>query len=162
MKTLLFAIVLIFPFSGFCQTLNQDSVLINEKAVNWFKTDYVEKTFKDPYSYKLVKVSNTLITFKQWLLNDLISINKTISGYELKKKLDKYDKELYEGAVKRKINYETRLKELSTDEGAKTKCYTILIDCYGANSYGNAVLGRYSFNFFTDKIPPVTYVDKIN
>lgn len=163
MNKLLFALAFTFIVNcSFAQTFTKDSILINEKAVQWFKSDYVEKTFKDPYSFKLLKVSNTPITNRQWILNNLISLDKTISTYESKKKLDKYEKELYDGAVKRKTANELQLKELSPEIADKIKCYKVNLDCYGANSTGNSVLGRYSFNYFQDQNPPVSYVDKTN
>ena len=72
---------------SFAQTSTKDSILINEKAVQWFKSDYVEKSFKDPYSFKLVKVSNIPITYKKLILNNLITVDEVISAYELKKKI---------------------------------------------------------------------------
>lgn len=139
MNKLLLALAFTFIVNWcFAQTSTQDSILINEKAVQWFKSDYVEKSFKDPYSFKLLKVSNTPITNRQWILNN------------------------YDGAVKRKTAKELQLKELTPEIADKIKCYKVNLDCYGANSFGNSVLGRYSFNYFQDKTPPVSYVDKTN
>ncbi len=159
-KTIL--ILILLPLFTFGQRESKDSLQINEKALGWFKSNYVEKSFKDPYSFKLMKISNSSISFKQWILNDLESAQRAISEYEQKKKLDKYEKELYDGTVKRRALYQEQLNTLTPEDSQKVKCYEILIDCYGANSYGNLILSKYKFNFFTDKLPPVSYVQKVN
>ena len=49
---------------------------------------------------------------------------------------------------------------MSPELAEKIKYYDISLDSYGANSFGNSVLGRYSFFYFLDKTPPVIYVFK--
>ena len=56
-----------------------DEELAIEKAQEWFKTNYVETAFKDPYSYRVVGIKAVPLTHRE-------SIDKLIS--KVKKRMD--------------------------------------------------------------------------
>lgn len=75
MKKIFFLIAFLFlinQFQGFCQAkkpakgqaLSPLQIYTN-KAKEWFKDVYVQTYFKDPYSYKLMKIVLSPITFDQ-------------------------------------------------------------------------------------------------
>jgi hypothetical protein len=135
-KILMVAIILIASVSTFAQATE-----IEKKVIQVFQTVYVEKTFKDPYSFKLLKIIATPITFGQWIQNDISYLKDALDN----------GKNLYEPreeSLKRKEKYETDYSQMSDDKKNTVKCYEIKLDCYGNNSLGNPILGRYSFNYF--------------
>jgi len=197
---------------------------IQTLASEWFKKKHVDVTFKDPYSYKLLKVSVHPVSNDEYVTNrymstldsvvtrdssDIVfkpdssiynlyqnqynSYNKDYTNYsksyeeaKLKKSslIDYYEKmmKLYDPSeyvtkmenekqrwVKQKEEHDVKVNELKKEWESQDKRYNILkkemesltdkdkkhivynkiyIDCYGNNSYGNPILGRYSFDYF--------------
>jgi hypothetical protein len=149
-------ILLIFLVSNTLFSFSQvdvNSLNDNEKKIlNTFKEQYVEKNFKDPYSFQLLKLESKPKTCEDWLLDDL----NFLKGLLEKKDFTSYKKnELIEKIKLKEDEYSGM-----TDEIRKTiKTYEVRLDCYGTNSYGNKVLGRYKFNYvMVDKdFKPVDY-----
>jgi hypothetical protein len=111
-----------------------------KKIVKTFKDVYVEKTFKDPYSFKLLKLDVVPKTFGDWQMDNIIFLKDF-----LQKKNFKYqsEKEAQESLARNEKEYSEM-----TDEIKKTiKAYKVRLDCYGNNSYGNPILGKYEFNY---------------
>jgi hypothetical protein len=54
----------------------EESAKIN--AEKWFREIYVDKFFKDPYSYKLLKLTSEKITVKQMLVDSLLYLDDEI------------------------------------------------------------------------------------
>ena len=53
----------------------------------------------------------------------------------------------YNEILERSNNLKNRLKSLTVSESNKIWQYSVYIDCYSNNSYGNPVLGKYSLYF---------------
>jgi hypothetical protein len=139
-KSILLFLSILISFISFSQidvnTLSEN----DKKIVKVFRETYVEKKFKDPYSFQLLKLETKPITFGDWDLNDIIYLKS-----QLEKKDFKYVKE-------NELIDRIKLKEDSyskmSDEIKKTiKSYEVKLDCYGSNSYGGKVLSRYKFNY---------------
>jgi hypothetical protein len=43
--------------------------------------------------------------------------------------------------------HQKKYSEMSPEIKDKIKSYQVRLDCYGNNSYGNPILGRYEFNY---------------
>jgi len=125
---------------------------IDKKIVNTFKQQYVEKTFKDPYSFQLLKIESKPVTFGGWLLNDISYLKSSLE----RKDFIVYKKNELEEKIKK---YEDEYSTMSEDVRKTVKSYEVKLDCYGSNSYGGKILGRYSFNYVVlDKdLKPVDY-----
>ncbi len=130
MKKLFF--FLLFSSFAFGQ-LSKDS--LQSIVKNYFEKQYVQQNFKDPYSYEFVNITSIARTKKE-VLNSEISIAKSMSEPPTPKKFRKE----YENEMKIKLDI---LNSLSEDEKNKIDEYICNFDAYGANSYGNKVLGRY-------------------
>lgn len=169
-KTLLIYILLsICSIKSFTQ-IN----VIEQNAAKWFKNVYVEEKFKDPYSYKLLKIKSKSETILDKVRIDVFEPNYKLlnlqfefkneidtsyihSNYEIYTKVLSTTKENssdYE-TIKEKVELYKALYELSVSvKKLDTKIkntitrYLISIDCYSNNSYGNKVLGRYSFYYY--------------
>lgn len=98
----------------------------------WFKLDYVDKKFKDPYSYKLMKVELNPFT-------KLMEYNLKIRELEQQEGNAAIGNDAIIEMYKQMIN--------NADEGylKQFEKYYVRLDAYGNNSLGNAVLGRYIF-----------------
>lgn len=169
-KSLLIYILLsIYSIKSFTQ-IN----IIEQSAAKWFKNIYVEENFKDPYSYKLLKITSKSETYLDKVRIDIFEPNYKLLNlqFEFKNEIDTqyihtnydiYTKILsntmdnnadFEN-LKDKVELYKKLYELSVfimKMDTKTKNtitrYLISIDCYSNNSYGNKVLGRYSFYYY--------------
>ena len=115
---------------------------IENKIIDVFKTNYVEKKFKDPYSFKLLKIEVTPVNKGEFLLNDIQFMESNLNElykYEPKEKVDN-----------RLIQYRKQYAEMTDIEKLSIKQYKVRLDCYGNNSYGNPILGRYKFSISPD------------
>lgn len=132
-------------------TLNE----MDKKIVKTFRDIYVEKTFKDPYSFKLLKLETKPITLGEWGLKDINF---------LKSLLDKKDfSVLKENEILERLKpLEQQYSEMSEENKKLLKSIDVRLDCHGTNSYGGQILGRYTFNYvLIDRdLKPVNYYDK--
>ena len=156
-KSILFFFSILISMLSFSQidinTLNEN----DKKIVKVFRDTFVEKKFKDPYSFQLLKLETKPITFGEWDLNDILYLKS-----QLEKKDFKYIKE-NELIDRIKLKEDSYLK--MSDEIKKTiKSYEVRLDCYGSNSYGGKVLNRYSFNYVVldIKMNPIDYYNGSN
>ena len=148
---LLFALVTMVSFGQVdISTLND----FEKKIVKTFKETYVDKTFKDPYSFKLLKLEITPKTFGDWSLDNLNFCKKQIEIKDFRVQ----PKQQYLDDV---AKYEKEYSEMSEELKKTIKAYKVRIDCYGNNSYGNPILGKYEFNYVIysgmDLSNPITY-----
>jgi hypothetical protein len=161
-------LTLIITFSFTYSFAQVDVNLLSDtekKILKTFKEIYVDKNFKDPYSFELLKLEASPTTLGDWVLNDIAYIKKTIEKGDFR--------------FSKKEDLEIRLKEneekyLNMSEEVKKyiKSYAVRIDCYGSNNYGNKILGKYNFNFVLIdgnmnqvdyyKNPSLLFVSKIN
>lgn len=124
------------------KVLSQEQKVIN-KAKQIFQM-YVETSFKDPYSYKLQKIwakPNTIQSKTESLLFDLNLITERDTTSILYRKPEA--KAEIKEALKSKNEILESYNKLSEKDKSNIVDYTVYIDAYGANSYGNKVLGRY-------------------
>ena len=210
--------MVLVSFVSYGQTkkpIQSSSPSVQTLALNWFKTKYVDITFKDPYSYKLLKVlvepiNNDKYVTDEYLkiLDSVVTRDSSILKYNVDSSLFKMYQRLYDNDKK---NYEFYMSKGTTytnmanvyknsmesnlgnmksysdrmerenkehNEDVKNKIiewnnqneryshwkkeiesltekdkkhivyHRIYLDCYANNSYGNPILGRYSFEFF--------------
>lgn len=133
-KMLFFLLLSSFAFGQ----LTQDS--IQSIAKTHFEETYVTKYFKDIYSYELKKTWSAPID-KETILIQNISVAQS---YVDKKLLPKKTQAEF---VQRISNMKAELQKLSGDEKRKIVAYDVYFDTYGANSYGNKVLGKYILRY---------------
>jgi hypothetical protein len=144
MKKLLLLSFVLFSFSSFGQIEQLSEP--QSKVLSLFKTEIVEKTFKDPYSFKLLKLEITPQTKGDRLLEDIKFIESNLTEY---RKYDKYAKP--EDKVDIRLDaLKKQYAEMSDGDKQTLKCYSVRLDCYGNNSLGNQTLGRYKLYVNTD------------
>lgn len=91
MKKVVFLLIAIFSLHGVCysQTKNAakpiatvatkpESEIVKENAEKWFKEVYVDKYFKDPYSYRLMGLKAIPISTKEYLLKEIAIMQNDI------------------------------------------------------------------------------------
>lgn len=154
-KIILVWITILFSTSSFSQVDINSLNEMDKKIVKTFKDIYVEKTFKDPYSFKLLKLETNPITLGEWGVKDINF---------LKSLLEKKDfSVLKENEILERLKpLEKKYSEMSEDSKKILKSIEVRLDCYGTNSYGGQILGRYSFNYvLIDRdMNPINYYDK--
>jgi hypothetical protein len=143
----LLLVLLFLSLSAYSQVDTTALSADNKMILKTFKDLHVEKTFKDPYSFELMKIESIPITFGDWVRNDIATVelnlqNKNFS-YSTKKELELKIKE----AEERLNNNKTKLEEMDPELKGSVKAFKVNIDCYGSNSYGNRVLSKYEFNY---------------
>ncbi len=99
----------------------------------WFKNDYVNKSFKDPYSYKLMKIELTTFTNGMKLYTKIKELKADDSPHM--KEINNLLISKYEELIGRSPK-----TVLDTPEG-----FLVALDAYAKNGLGNLVLGRYRF-----------------
>lgn len=67
------------------QVINIEETVRNN-AEKWFREVYVDKLFKDPYSYKLLKLTSERIDVKQSLLDSIVYLNSEIEKCNITEK----------------------------------------------------------------------------
>lgn len=139
MKKLLLLLVFISGFA-FGQ-LSQDS--IQSIAKTYFEKEYVQQTFKDPYSYELKKIWSEPIT-KEVSLQENIVKSQMIYSNKI------FPKKMRQAAQENEVKNKNELSQLSDPDKIKIVAYDVYFDTYGANSYGNKVLGKYMLRMNTD------------
>lgn len=150
-----------------------------ESASDWFKKVYVETSFKDPYSYKLLKITIDSINVGQKLLEDInfeeykikgdafdLSLNertlKTAEKYAKKEddpngtwhqSFERIKKNIEEikNRPSKILEMKKKYENLSSEEKNKVFYYKFYLDCHANNSYGNPVLGKYVFTYSNKK-----------
>lgn len=160
-----------------------DSLQVIEKAKTYFKDVFVENTFKDPYSYELLKIISEPVSYRQKAISEY-SYNKNMvpfndedieplrlelkknkeyldklkpKGTKYEKALAKYERSLaiYEDENSKLNEFKNKQELLNQISTATSKSvdeishYNIEIHCYGSNSYGGKILGKYIFEINT-------------
>ena len=167
--------LLIYILLSICSIKSFTQVnLIEQSAAKWFKNVYVEENFKDPYSYKLLKIKSKPETILDKVVIDVFEPNYKLLNlqFEFKNEIDtgyihsnydiytkvlsttkqnSSDYEMIKGKVELyKALYElsVSVKKMDTKNKNTITRHLISIDCYSNNSYGNKILGRYSFYYY--------------
>ncbi|MFK5983107.1 MAG: hypothetical protein QM499_09345 [Flavobacteriaceae bacterium] len=113
------ALLLFLPFYGFVVAQTQTNLKSNSrdsikvKAEEWFKQTYVESSFKDPYSYRLMGIKVIPLTYKQGFEKQLISVLNSMK--ECKIHPDERNQKSYEEYI--------ALSEETTDLSKKEQKY---------------------------------------
>lgn len=68
----------------------------------------------------------------------------------------------YKISLNRIVRLNAKINTMSAKEKTELKCYEVNIDCYANNSYGNPILGKYSFEYSlkTGLIGPVVQLNR--
>ena len=123
-----------------------------ESAKIYFEKYYMPFNFKDPYSYELKKITIEENTTE-------LRMTQKINHYSsIMKRLDTLETIIDNKKEYRKIaGWQKQIKDsLSIMPDVERKAflsYSVFIDAYGANSYGNKVLGRYVMKVAKDGKP---------
>ena len=114
---------------------------IDKKIVKTFRDIYVEKKFKDPYSFELMKIETTPIKTENYYLSEIESV---------KSFLDKRDFQYVSESksLEHLKTLELEYSQLNDSTKNTIKLYKVRLDSRGTNSYGGKVLGRYSFSYY--------------
>ncbi len=164
------AIALIASVSTFAQV-----TLTPESAGKWFKESYVESNFKDPYSFKLLKVTIDTITVAEQTQTRISLKESDLANIAQKRKDNQWSIETGQKYIKKNLDpngtwvkaierannsnkeldelpetiqkLKTTLSQMSDEEKNKAFTYWIYVECHANNSYGNPVLGRYGFRY---------------
>lgn len=123
-----------------CGQLPQDS--IQSIAKNYFEKEYVQQTFKDPYSYELKKIWSEPMTKSSNLTTKIVQLESMLKAPAF---TNKQKKEFAVTLEKRK----SELEKLSETDKNTITAYAVYLDTYGANSLGNKVLGKYTMTVDT-------------
>jgi hypothetical protein len=162
MMVLLFASVTTMSFG------QQNEILSD--ASKWFKDVYVRENFKDPYSYKELKITLDSMSQGEYLMRT--TSTQEISMYrkyatEYKEKYDNEFKKISPIQSFLKLykdnfdDYSKKVEIMTADsikfmsmndfEKNKIKHYIIRIECHANNSYGGQVFGKYSMLYTKEK-----------
>lgn len=90
--------------------------IIIEKAQAWFKEKYVETTFKDPYSYRVVGVKAVSKTHKEWLDDEVIRTQKKMDDLGISPSDNPY-------LILAEINESIRKCEIEMDKNKNNQFY---------------------------------------
>ena len=182
MKKVLVLTMVLVSFVSYGQSDGE----ILSKSSKWFKDVYVQSSFKDPYSYKELKITLDTMSNYSWYTRKtddymLNSYKKSYDEYTAKVEVEKNKRrpsypgalEQYEKwAAERKVKYDNevlkvndakeKIATMSETERKLIHHYIIHIDSHGANSYGGIVFGRYVFTYTKGKEFDVNDVLKVN
>jgi len=170
-KYYLILILLTYPIISFSQKNATE-----QNALKWFKSVYVEDNFKDPYSFKLLKISSIPQTTYETMRgadvyplledigiekNDENAIDTTLMNITIQTYTDLI-KGMWEGSEDR-VKYLKRIEKaklckskmvylikINSNKVLRNKLcrYAVYIDCYSNNSYGNKILGKFAFFYY--------------
>ena len=170
-KYYLILILLTYPIISFSQKNATE-----QNALKWFKSVYVEDNFKDPYSFKLLKISSIPQTTYETMRgadvyplledlgiekNDENAIDSTLMNITIQTYTDLI-KGMWEGSEDR-VKYLKRIEKaklckskmvylikINSNKVLRNKLcrYAVYIDCYSNNSYGNKILGKFAFFYY--------------
>lgn len=162
MKKLTLVIVLLFfSLTTYSQVDTTTLSADNKMILKTFKDLHVEKTFKDPYSFELMKIESVPITFGDWVISDMEFVQKQLQNNDFGYTKNKKELELkIKDAEERLSNHKKKLEGMDPELRDAVKAFKVNIDCYGSNSYGARVLSKYEFNYILyglDKSMKVDY-----
>jgi len=157
MKKILITLSILISNSSFSQidinTLNE----VEKKIVKTFRDLYVEKEFKDPYSFELMKLEITPRKIGEDYLSQIEYVKSNIDKRNFKERLTTIEKDL-----EHLKKLEMRYSQLNDSTRNILRLYKVKLDGRGTNSYGGKVLSRYSFDYylFDGDFKPINYYEK--
>ncbi len=132
-KLILLLLLLTVSITASAQ-LTKDS--LQAIAKEHFENIYVQKNFKDPYSYELKKIWSEPRTEGDLMKEDIAGRESFLDMPGVNKKMRTQIGEVIK-------NKKSLLQNTSAEQLSKVGAYDVYFDTYGANSYGNKILGRY-------------------
>ena len=145
MKKVLLSLAIIATLGAKAQI---DTTGLAIKIVDKFKTEYVKEHFKDPYSFQLLSIEYWPVTVEVDLKSKISSDSIQLSLYA---KESKYMQRLMKDIIeKHKSSLEDNTSKLiSMSDSLKNSLlhFTFIIECRGANSYGNLVYSKEVGNY---------------
>ncbi len=154
-KIILVWITLLFSTLSFSQVDINSLNEMDKKIVKTFRDIYVEKTFKDPYSFKLLKIESTPVKLGEGLEKNITFLKSQIEKKDFKFIKESIILDLLKTSEEIYLKHNDSIKNL-------VMMYQVKLDCYGTNSYGGQILGRYTFNYnlIDGNLTPINYYDK--
>jgi hypothetical protein len=154
MKKVLLSLAIIATLGAKAQS---DTTGFAVKMVDKFKTEYVKKHFKDPYSFQLLSIKYWPVTVEANLRSKILSDSISLASYT---KDSKYLQKLMKDEIeKHRISIEdskSQLASMSDSVKSSLSHFVVIIECRGANSYGGLVysekVGYYYSNIDTLEI----------
>jgi len=143
MKKLLVLTMVLVSFVSY----GQDTTGYHKKILTKFQNEVVKYSFKDPYSFQLLSLKYSPTKVGEKLKNEITN-DSLAQDYSFLSKKDKN-----ESLEKMNINIE-KLKKLSEEEKNSIQYYFVILECRGANSYGNLIYSKYLGYYYdkTDKL----------
>ena len=138
-------IVLTLTLGTLVSNAQTDTTGYANKIVDLFKTNVVNVSFKDPYSFQLLSVNYYVATVGRTLEVQIMtdSLYQTPSyNFVSKKEKQQRLQSMNEGIEK--------LKNMSETEKNHITHYVISIECRGSNSYGNLVYSKYVAEWYPE------------
>jgi hypothetical protein len=125
----------------------QDTTGYYNKILEKFKKEVVNVSFKDPYSFQLLSLKYVQTKAGEKLRNDINS-DSLSQGYSFYSKKEKKEK-----LENMELNKD-KLNKMSEEEKNSVLYYFVIIECRGANSYGNLIYSKYLGYYYdkTDKL----------
>jgi len=168
MKRLVIIILIFIPLSIFSQ-----KNLVEQNALKWFKSTYVDQNFNDPYSFKFIKITSVSNSVNDYYFNEKIKpllikmgrneedasvndINFILSYIKVYKDAiantnNKNDKDEYLKKIDIAVECKYYMNEVniaSKSDLLKNARYAIFIDCYSNNALGIKNFGRFAFFYY--------------
>lgn len=153
MKKLLFFLLLIFSIGICAQAKKTTKVPVKKvskkelaikRATDYFKNEYVPVHFKDKYSYQFKGAHAVEHSLEYNMENDIMNLQREISYVDTTSANFTKDAEAkYLKMIESKKQLEDLFANLPEEVKSKTDTYSVFIECYAANSFGNKVLGTY-------------------
>lgn len=150
MKKIFYIFLLLLSVSSFAQKkkvvqkkLTKTEIAV-KRATTYFKNEYVPIYFKDKYSYQLKSAYAVEHSLGSNMEDDIRTFKREISYIDTTSVKFTKDAEInYRKMIEDKNSLENMFDNLPEEIKNKTETYSVFIDCYAANSFGNKVLGRY-------------------
>jgi hypothetical protein len=143
MKKVLLGLVLVL--GTLVSNAQTDTTGYANKIVDLFKTNVVNVSFKDPYSFQLLSVKYNVVTIGRALEVQIEtdSLYQTpLYNFVSKKEKQQRLQSMNDGIEK--------LKNMSEAEKNHITHYVISIECRGSNSYGNLVYSKYIAEWYPE------------
>jgi hypothetical protein len=131
-------LVLTLTLGTLVSNAQTDTTGFANKIVDLFKSQVVNVSFKDPYSFQLLSVGYNEVTIgnslKVQIETDSLYQTPLYSFVSKKEKQQRFQS-MNDGIEK--------LKNMSETEKNRITHYVVRIECRGSNSYGNLVYSKY-------------------
>ena len=134
-------VVLTLTMVSLVSNAQTDTTGFRNKILDLFKSEVVNTTFKDPYSFQLLSLEYNPVTKGRTLevsimTDSLYQTYSWASKKEKKEHLEKMNKNIEE------------LNKLTDVDKNNVQYFIVSLECRGANSYGNLVYDKYLARYY--------------